>query len=232
MNNVDGLIHSLLARPFTVDQAMRTLLVECSLLSPSPKWPKLAAIKYDRDIARLRDWLQCVTEAEPPLTKHVAALWFGLYNPVVSRHASIDFYIAGSSRYEHDSDSADWACNSEYFPRGRYGNSEILHQLSTVSRRLPRGSVTREYTDVHLPLGYLAFVVKALLPQVPFSRIAPNDSRIPVAIGWDSGSPLYIATLSADGLLVRDPNEANESLAARKQKADKWFEDHYGSKPT
>jgi hypothetical protein len=196
---------------------------------PHADWAKFRALRYDSELPYLRDeWLSRAFQKEPPVNLPVTGLWFGLFNPIRDKEAVTDFYVSGSASYELDSPGASWASNPDYCPEGRYAHSRLLRSIY----RIAYGSKSGLGNDAEqfLCLAYVAFAVKRLLFGIDRSLVVRARHSVGVAVGWDSGDPLYIGTVTRDGFHPRSPEEAIRSLQARWERFEKWFEERYGQK--
>ena len=114
---------------------MPELIEYCAKHAPDPIWDQVAALDYASDWQQLKKWLASVLSSEPP-PPTIKALWFGLFLPVDrSGRVAIGLYVGGSKRFDRKDDTFDWASSLEYFPEGRYADSQVLKDVYDLSQQ-------------------------------------------------------------------------------------------------
>jgi hypothetical protein len=89
-----------------------------------------------------------------------------------------------------------------------------------TSLRLPRGR-PQQPAENYLGLGYAAKTISTLLDRVDPEWILGARKDIQVAVGWESGAPLYIGRLERIGFVPRPVAEASAGLHLQ---ATRWEE--------
>jgi hypothetical protein len=215
-------VHQLLVEPIGIGQAMQRLIDIHAQDMPSGNWQPYRELPFDSEVSRLaRDWFPRVIADDPPLRVPVKGLFFGLFEPIIDGEAVADFYVGGSSRFEIDSEW-DWAVRPAYFPELRYANSPILAGIYRLAYGQPDG--LKNDAEESLCLGFVAFSAKQFLAEADYTLIVPSNGSVGVAVGWDSGTPLYIGEITPDGFKVRDAAEAIVGI----EKRDKELEELLG----
>lgn len=162
----------------------------------TPPGLQLPRLDYEQEQKELGRWLRRLLRSEPP-PGDLAGVWLGLFHPVgPSGDTLTDFYFSGTARFELDDVDNEWACGPCYFPEGRYAGSGVLASMQLCGND---SGVDLQ----HMCLGYLAFLAGPLLESL--QDLLPN--RLGVAVGWDSGDPLYLGFLREGGFQYRDPGE-------------------------
>jgi hypothetical protein len=211
---------------------MRRLIAAHAREYPDGDWRPFNDIPYDREVSSLqRDWLPCIFDQDPPATVPIAGLWFGLFNPVRDKNGQseevTDMYVAGALTFDLDAESL-WAFRPAYFPEGRYAHSEVLADIHRASYGSPEGlGVTAEQ---YLCLGYISFALKFLLADVDLSHVVRSHDSVGVAVGWDSGDPMYVGFVTQDGFTIRDPLQAIAGIQRRQEAFDRRLREIYGDR--
>jgi hypothetical protein len=120
----------------------------------------------------LTNWLKQLTSLEP-IPEEVIAINFGLFESF----ESITMYISGST--EWDPEDSDWATNNDYFPEGRYFNSNIFSKISEL--------LTDEdtaYVGIYLTLAVAISFIKQLKTE---SSITSFKNILHFSTGFDDG---------------------------------------------
>src|SRR5688572_1552364 len=167
MADLDHVIHELLAAARSVGESMHLLIDAHRAGHPDGDWAPYYEIDYDREVQFLqKSWFPSVVKHDPPALVPIAGFWFGLFNPVRtngrSREVVTDLYVAGARQFELDG-NADWAVSPEYFPEGRYANSNVL---ATIYRIAYAKDGLGNDAEQFLCLGYASFAVKQILSDV------------------------------------------------------------------
>ncbi len=179
-----------------IDHAMNSLIDHCALDRPHESWSQFRSLPY-ADMSALSGWLDEVFKSEPP-SHDIRGLWFGLFNPIYDGEAVADMYISGSTRFEPDDQSFDWACDPEWRPETGYAHSEILRAIYRIANDESGLGNDAEYP---LCLGYAAFVVRRLLVPADKSLWTNRTgSQIGVAVGFDSGDAVLLGRCSGDSI--------------------------------
>lgn len=180
-----------------VTDAMRPWLSYCRDATPGECeiWRQLSSLDFESDFQHLTNWLIQVLRDEP-IPESINGVWFGMYYPI---DVDLDskrrlhwgkptcrLYLSGSTRFSE----TNWACDPEYWPEGRYSNSEVLTTIYRSTQEL-KGDVS-PLGDGCLCQGYAASVISnwcsgALAQQL----IGPQGQRA-VAMGFDSGDMHFI----------------------------------------
>jgi hypothetical protein len=214
MLDFDPLIHELLEQPLTPGDAMLRLIDAHERARPDGDWRPYRAMAFDAEAARLaRQWFPAVVADQPPVRVPVKGLFFGLFQPTVGRETVADFYLGGATRFELDGEF-DWAAGPAYFPRLRYAQSPVLAQIYCLAYGSKDG--LGNDAEASLCLGFVVFAARAMLAEAdPVLLVAPGAS-VGVAVGWDSGSPLYIGALTEAGFTVRRAADAIAGIEKRR----------------
>lgn len=170
---------------------MEALLDYCDKQYRWKGWAKIGELDFDSDVAELEKWLNGVFKKEPPPSS-VKAFWFGIFNPVYDGETTCDTYIAGTSEFDADDESFEWACGPDYLPDGRYAHSKILHRIYQTVNGSP-ASAMGEYI---LCLGYTAFAVRELAKRVDKIFWLGKSKQRGLAVGFDSGDGVLLESVS------------------------------------
>jgi len=108
-----------------------------------------------------------------PIPVEVKALNFGLFES----DESITLYITGSS--EWDPDDSDWATNNDYFPEGRYFQSDIFLKISDLLE-----DEDTAYVGVYLTLAVVISFINQLRTE---SAITSIKEILHISTGFDDG---------------------------------------------
>lgn len=163
----------------------------------------LRTLQYDSEIEALKDlWFLPLLSEEPPVEKKVAGLWFGIFQPIREVEGSQDtiiandFYFSGSDEFEVDP-TGDWACSAidTYWPENRYAGSGVLKAI--YNSVVGNGQIIAE--DQYLCVGYVAYAAKTFLSAASSEFLCRPGERVGVAVGWDSGDPLYLGYVTERG---------------------------------
>jgi hypothetical protein len=230
MANLGFLIHEHLHGTVTVGASMRALIDAHAKEYPDADWSPYYEIPYDSEIPYLqKGWFPSVIANDPPARIPVAGLWFGLFQPVKgigrNRETVADFYVAGARQFILDG-SQDWAVEPEYLPEGRYADSGVLAAIYRAAYGKPGGLGVK--AEQYLCLGYVAFALKFILADIDLGLILSSSNTVGVAVGWDSGDPYYLGSITRDGFQVRDPKEAIAGIKKRQEEFETWFCEKYG----
>jgi hypothetical protein len=189
-------IERLVSSGMTVSAGMERLFTYCEERSPGGSWESARNLPFDADVSNLTTWLENVLSNEPPALE-IEAYWFGLFNPVRYDLESCDLYLAGSDHFQPNSQSADWAVNPQYFPKGRYAESAVLHALHRISASADDDA--GEFADYTLCLGFACLAVAAICTAVePITILGSRASRA-VVVGFDSGDFVVLGSVDQLG---------------------------------
>ncbi|MGI8982364.1 MAG: hypothetical protein ACR2FY_24295 [Pirellulaceae bacterium] len=229
MADFDCKIHELLPHRVSVADSMRQLIDAHAAEYPSGNWTPFYEIDYDHEIRYLQqDWFSSVIENDQPASVPIAEIWFGLFEPIRgsgrNRETVADCYVAGARHFQLEG-SSDWAVDPEYFPDGRYANSNVLANIYRAAYG-PSDGLKNDALE-YLCLGYVAFALKFILADVDPKLILGSEEPVGVAAGWDSGDPLYVGFLTRDGFQVREHREAIAGIEKRRKEFDKWLRERH-----
>ena len=177
-------------------QGMRRLVEYCTELAPGNAWDDLLVLDIEMDSLLLQGWVQKILLAEPPVD--VRAFWFGLFQAELDGgEATYLLYIAGSSEYDSDDETADWACDPDYFPENRYIRSSVLDGIYRFLQG--RDEETKLLGEYLLLIGYAGLVLRDILPAVnPHLLLGSAASRV-VAVGYDDGDFITLGEITGEG---------------------------------
>lgn len=158
-------------------------------------------------------------EREPPRAKRIKALWCGLFQPIRDGETVADMYISGTTEFELDQVPRTWNVGPEYWPLLRYAHSRVLANLyrCAYAENGP-GNDAENY----LGLGYAAKTISVLLGRVDRELVLGSRKEVQVAVGWDSGEPLYIGHLGKSGFVPRPAAEAKAGLHAQSTRREEY----------
>jgi hypothetical protein len=179
----------------SIAESMGQLIDQCAADCPHADWRPLRDLPYD-DISSLLDWLRQLIEADSPASA-LRGLWFGIFNPHRDGHASADFYISGSERFDADPDSNAWAVRPAWRPNGREAFSEIMASIYAIAYGAGGLGNDAEYP---LCLAYTALAVRELLNTLSPRTVLSAVGSVGVAVGFDSGDFILLGRTTADGL--------------------------------
>jgi hypothetical protein len=170
-----------------ITSRMLAVIDECERQRPADGWKHLRELDYEQDGYRLSSWLTSAL-AEGPASASFKGLWFGLFNPVVDGDSSADIYVAGSAEFEPT--GIDWACNSTFYPEGRYLESAVLGGIYRIAYRSDDGLGN----DAEHPL---VIACGAMLAKAALESITLRGPFRPVegaAVGFDSGDFFFLGS--------------------------------------
>jgi hypothetical protein len=182
-----GEVSKALGARVSLRDGIQALLAYCNKQHRWKGWGEIGKLDFDSDVAELEKWLNDVLKNEPPPTS-VKAFWFGIFNPIYDGEASSDAYIAGTSEFDPDDESFEWACDPDYFPDRRYAHSKVLHQIYHTVNDTPASAIG-EYI---LCLGYTAFAVRQLAKRVDKKLWLGKAKQRGLAVGFDSGDGVLL----------------------------------------
>ena len=137
-------------------------------------WKALPELDLEADYDRLTFWMVHLLEREPP-GKEINGLWFGLFNPGTEKE-SCQLYLAGSRRYAPR--KPDWHCEPEYWPEGRYANSDVIPAISRA---------VGFWGDAVLCHGYVCLVLARWCRSRWRSILLGQAPKRAIAFGHDEG---------------------------------------------
>jgi hypothetical protein len=213
------LVHELMVRDLTVTAFMRELVTAHVQAHPDVDWAPLERIDFDEEATLLERWLVPCFKREPPKSKRVKALVFGLLHPVRNDETVTDMYVAGTMRVEMDQVPCEWNVSPAYRPMRQYANSRVLRDIHRAVASV----------ENFLCVGYAAKTMATLLPRVdPRELILGKRTEVQITVAWDSGEPLYIGHLDATGFV---PLPLERALAGLQERAKRWEEHNARPKP-
>ncbi|WP_142296462.1 hypothetical protein [Lottiidibacillus patelloidae] len=114
-------------------------------------------------------WLHDLLNSEM-ISDEIVALNFGLFE----NEYTIQLYITGSKEWEFDDD--DWACNNDYFPKGRYASINIYKELKIL-------------LENEFDLGLFMTIATTIILVNTYVTCYPNKlpQNIKLATGFDDG---------------------------------------------
>lgn len=175
----------------SLQDGMAALLAYCNKQHRWMGWGRIGELDFDADVAELEKWLDGVLAKEPPPSS-VKAFWFGIFNPVYDGETTCDTYIAGTSEFDANDESFEWACGPDYFPDGRYAHSKILDRIYQIVNGSPASGMG-EYI---LCLGYTAFAVSELTKRVDKKLWLGKSKQRGLAVGFDSGDGVLLGRVA------------------------------------
>lgn len=211
MPHVDfsSLIHDLMVRDLSIAAFMSELLAAHESAHPQYDWAPLNALNFDELDALLSKWLTPAFEREPPRSKRIKAIWCGLYQPIRDGETVADMYVSGTKDFELDEVPHAWCLDPAYWPLLRSANSRVLGDL--YRRAYAEGGPGND-AECYLGLGYAAKAISTLLGRVDADLVLGSRKEVQVAVGWNSGEPLYIGHLGRAGFVPRPAAEAKAGL--------------------
>ena len=178
----------------SVRDSMKPWFQYCRDVAPSYSdiWSQLEKLPFEDDVATLTGWLTQLLEAEPP-SSDITGLWFGLCNTETDDgEESCQLYLAGSTRFVKDDPYNEWHCGPEYWPDGRYSQSNVMAELYSKVEAID--GPENYLGEACLCHGYAASVIAHWCnAPVRDLLLGPNASR-GVATGHDSGDIYMIYT--------------------------------------
>ena len=184
----------------SISDNMNLIISLCNTGMPHNDWSKLRRLPYDH-LAGLASWLKDVLVHETPEIP-LAGLWFGLFNPVYKKDPVSDIYVAGTSAFSIE--SADWACDPEYFPERGYAHSKILASIYRIAYSGVNGLGNN--AEYPLCLAYGAFMVKRILSEIDHRLIRNSDQEVGIALGFDDGDYIILGKVTERGFIGWNPH--------------------------
>lgn len=135
-------------------------------------------------------WLTELLKNEP-MPSEIRAVYLGIFESVNSNSEhGVQLYISGSSEWSKE--DSDWACNTDYFPEGRYPEIKIFCDLLNLMEC---------YEDV-------AFFLYLSIPVLFIYGFASNytgvllgsKKELNIATGFDDGDLYNIGKLTLSGV--------------------------------
>jgi hypothetical protein len=175
---------------------MQYLLRYCNERDPWSGWGEIEGLDFDSGVSELENWLNSVLTKEPPPSS-VKAFWFGIFEPVYDGEIAYDTYIAGADEFDpNDDESFEWACDTSYFPDGRYAHCKILHELYHILKGA--GCPSSAMGEYILCLAYTAFSVRELAKRVDKKLWLGTAKQRGLAVGFDSGDAVLLEPLTSE----------------------------------
>jgi hypothetical protein len=169
-------LRQVLASGKPVENGMRALL-DYSAAKHSVHVPRsIYELPYQSETGEIANWLGNVLKQEPP-AESICAFYFGIFYVDNQRNDRPCLYISGSEDFSVNEKESNWACQPEYFPKGRYALSSIIEELD---------SQFREMNDV-LSLGYAGLAVWNAMSNLSKDLTLGTRSRRDMAVGFDAG---------------------------------------------
>jgi hypothetical protein len=114
----------------SIGAGMSQLMDYCESNLPNSVWASIRQLDFEGDAAKLRTWLESVLSSQPA-SSAINVFWFGLFNPVRNGETSCDMYVSGSTKFDPEDDTGDWAAwdDNSYLPDGRYAHSQVLKEI-------------------------------------------------------------------------------------------------------
>ncbi len=200
-------IYHLLAAELDITAFMRELVREHQAVYPRHDWQSIFDINWDETSA-MAHWLDCALRRNPPVRQKV--LYFGLFNPV---DQGADLYLAGSRTFALDGIWWGEKSKGDYWPDLRYAQSRCLTEL--YARCYPNGpteagdSAPGNDGENMLGVGYAARLCLDLFRAIaPERALSGPQSKVGLAVGWDSGDPLTLGFMTRSGVALRSPADA------------------------
>jgi len=190
-----GWIISELAADRPAEDSMVHLIDQCAAARPHSDWQRLRNLPYS-DRSSLSEWIEQPFRLHPP-EKPLRGLWFGIFNPIYDGHATADFYISGSDRFDADPNDNGWAVGPVWRPKNRCARSEIMASIYRIA--YGEGGLANE-AEYPLCLAYAALIVRELLNGVDPQLILKTVGPVGVAVGFDSGDFILLGRFTNDGL--------------------------------
>ena len=106
-------------------------------------------------------------------------------------------YLAGSKTFDATDETFDWACGPDYFPNGRYAQSQVLGEICRKVDKA-KGAVS-EYGEYVLCLGFGGLIIKTLADRIGPEKWLGNSKERAVAIGFDSGDGILLGSITKTG---------------------------------
>jgi hypothetical protein len=184
----------------SVGAGMSQLLGYCESNLPNSVWANIRQLDFEGDTAKLRTWLEKVLSSEPP-SAEINVFWFGLFNPVRNGGANSDLYISGSTKFDPEDETGDWAIwdDNSYLPESRYANS---HLLKEIYRLVSKTEVAAEGEYI-LCLGFAGLAVKQIVKLLSKELLLGDRERRDIAVGFDSGDFILLEGVENESRLPK-----------------------------
>ncbi len=148
---------------------------------------------YEESCLKIQQWLEDILTEHPP-KKNIKAFYFGLFDSKYADGVTAPvIYISGSTSYDPDDETADWACldDDSYEPEGRYIGSKILRGISSTLA-IKDFRAERQIGEYVLILGYAALAIKTASNAIDPRLLEGKQGRRPIAVGFDEGDFILI----------------------------------------
>ena len=230
MSDLEFTIHELLPGGKSIGEYMSCLIDVHARKYPNGNWSPFCSIEYEREIHRLKYvWFPRAIYGQPPARVPVAGLWFGLFLPIriteQGKETLADFYVSGTKEFCIDG-NADWASVPIYVPEDECANSKVLASIYRLAHVADKGFGRIDYQ--YLCVGFVAAAVAELLKDFDCSLIVGIEEPVGVAVGWNSGDPLYIGHMTRRGFQIRSPEEAIAGIRKRREEFTQRFQARFG----
>jgi hypothetical protein len=194
-----ALIHPWIQNELTarrpVAEAMDRLIDRCERRRPHPDWADFRRLPFG-DLFPVLEWLQRPFRDEPA-GKMLRGLWFGLCNPYNEVGEVVaDIYVCGSTRFDPNPRSNEWAVGPDWLPDSRYAGSAVLANVYRIADR-PKGLGNE--AEYPICLGYAAFAVREMLNSLPPALILRDSASLGVAVGFESGDFVLLGEYGPGG---------------------------------
>lgn len=175
-----------------VSNSMQVWLQYCRDSAPDLQstWDEISRLDFDADFRYLTRWVTDLIRTEP-LPPEVNGLWFGMFNPILDDgRPTCQVYLAGSTRFDKSEPYSDWQCGPEYWPNGRYANSEILTAIYRMFESIE--DEVNYLGEGCLCQGYFACVIANWCGSPLADSLMGADRQRAITMGFDSGDMHFI----------------------------------------
>jgi hypothetical protein len=169
-----------------LSSGMESLFEYCKKQIPETNWDDLPELDFQADYDRLTFWMSHLLEKEPA-PKEINGLWFGLFNSGTEKERC-QLYLAGSRRFGPR--KPDWHCQPEYWPDGRYANSQVIPEISCA---------VGFWGDAVLCHGYVCLVLARWCRSPWRSVLLGQANKRAIAFGHDEGDVYLVDILKKNG---------------------------------
>lgn len=142
--------------------------------------------ELDNSYKQFEEWLSNLFDKEKPQDE-ILAFNFGLFET----EDNIQLYITGSKEWEYE--DADWACNNDYFPEGRYPCIDIYKDLYI-------------FLGDNFQIGLFLTIATTIMFVNTYAVSNPTKllerKGLVFATGFDDGDLYSFSKLNKDGVTV------------------------------
>ncbi|MBN1516727.1 hypothetical protein JXA32_09185 [Candidatus Sumerlaeota bacterium] len=193
---------------------MKAVLAYCEQIQPDCICRYAREFDYLAEAQLIVQWVEDVLREQPP-PDWINGFWFGLTNSFQQEQVSCAMYLAGSSMFDPEDNTAQWVTESEYVPVSDVG---IRLAPSAVFQRFYELAYSRKDGDDDAPdcavlldyvlcLSFAGLAVREVCRSADRRLMLGGRAWRGIATGFDDGDFLLLGRLTEQGLQLMDQPE-------------------------